>query len=70
MDDTNFPSDKQELVDALKNANDAYEKLSDEIASLIETGKPITPDLQSRHSAAMQAAIVARDAVEKAESED
>jgi hypothetical protein len=70
MDDTNSPSDKQALVDSWKKTNDAYENLSDEIASLIEAGKAITPDLQARHSAAMRAAVIARNALEKAEDEE
>lgn len=62
--------DKQALIDASKAADEAYEKLSDQIAAALEAGEAVTPDLQAAHSAAMRSAIKARKSLEEAEGDD
>lgn len=64
------PPKKQVLIDASKAADEAYEKLSDQIAAVLEAGETVTPDLQAAHSAAMRSAIKARKSLEDAESDD
>jgi hypothetical protein len=62
--------DKQVLIDASKAADAAYEKLSDQIAAVLEAGETVTPELQAAHSTAMRSAIKARKSLEDAEADD
>lgn len=62
--------DKQALIDASEAANEAYERLSDQIAAALEAGEQVTPGLQAAHSAAMRSAIKARKSLEDAEGDD
>lgn len=62
--------DKQTLIDASMLADEAYEKLSDQIAAVPEAGETVTPDLQAAHTAAMRSAIKARKSLEEAEGDD
>jgi len=61
--------ERQKLVEACRAAEEAYEKLSDQIASVLEAGETVTPDLEAAHSAAMRAAISARRSLDEAEGE-
>ncbi|MES2256557.1 MAG: hypothetical protein V4559_16145 [Pseudomonadota bacterium] len=61
---------RQALIDALKVAEEAYEKVSDQIAAALEAGAMVTPELVSDHSAAMRAAVKARTALADAEDND
>jgi hypothetical protein len=64
------PPDRQELIDASKAADGAYERLSDQITAVLEAGGKVAPDLESAHSAAMRAAVRARAALADAEDND
>ena len=62
-------TDKQALIDASKAADEAYEKLSDQITAALEAGELVTPELQAAHSAAMRSAIKARISLEEADDD-
>jgi hypothetical protein len=67
---SNPSPEKQALIDASKLADEAYEKLSDRIAAVLEAGETVSPDLQAAHTAAMRSAINARKSLEVAEGGD